>query len=67
MNPPECETVHALAFVEVSVMVNRPRRLIDILYRKIPPVPCPVQFSSSLVSALSILYSNGVAARTTTG
>lgn len=38
MNPPECETVHAPAFVEVSVMVNRPRRLIDILRRKIPPV-----------------------------
>jgi len=32
MNPPECETVHAppRAFVEVSVMVNRPGRLIDI-------------------------------------
>ena len=29
------------AFVEVSVMVNRPRRLIDILRRKIPPAPRP--------------------------
>lgn len=28
-----------LAFVEVLVMVNRPHRLIDILRRKIPPVP----------------------------
>lgn len=39
MNPPECETVHAPAFVEVSVMVNRPRRLIDILHRKMSRRP----------------------------
>lgn len=48
---------HALAFVEVSVMVNRPRRLIDILRRKIPPVPHPVQFSSSRAVTYPLLRS----------